>query len=34
MMADETMEVSRENLAAWLTDPPAHKSDTLMPNLG
>ena len=34
MMADETMEISRENLAAWLTDPPAHKSDTLMPNLG
>ena len=34
MMAGETMEVNRDNLAAWLTDPPAHKSDTLMPNLG
>lgn len=34
MMAGETMEVSRDNLAAWLQDPPAHKADTLMPNLG
>ena len=34
MMAGETMEVSRDNLASWLEDPPAHKADTLMPNLG
>ena len=34
MMAGETMEVNRDNLAAWLSDPPAHKADTLMPNLG
>ncbi|MCY3694375.1 MAG: cytochrome c [Chloroflexota bacterium] len=34
MMAGETMEVSRDNLASWLKDPPAHKADTLMPNLG
>ncbi len=32
-MIGETMEMSRDNLAAWLTDPPAHKPDTLMPNL-
>ncbi len=33
-MIGETLEMGRDNLALWLIDPPSHKPDTLMPNLG